>query len=278
VRPRPPLPAGHTAPGSIATDLTVADGQPFRRYWLHVPAGYQPARPTPVLVYFPGHGGTAAAAARDSGFTALADRQDFLAVYPQGLSYDGSPDWADVGRIDFGVDDTWFVSDLLNDLQRAYCVDPNRIYAVGVSAGGGMTKYLACTLAGRIAAFAAVAPDLYQPPGGCHPSRPVSVLEIHGTDDPIVPYAGNTSPDNWPLPAVADWLAGLARADSCPTPAHTFLQAPAITGEDWTGCRDGADIVHYRINGGGHSWPPTIDGAPTDLVIWRFLQTHPLHH
>jgi polyhydroxybutyrate depolymerase len=231
-----------------------------------------------VLLYFHGHGGSAAAAARGSGFTALADRQNYRAIYPQGLSYDGSPDWADVGRIDYGVDDTWFVSDLLNDLQRAYCVDPERIYAVGISAGGGMTKYLACTLAGRIAAFAAVAPDLYQPPGGCDPSRPVSLLEIHGTRDPVVPYTGNASPGNWPLPAVPDWLATLGRQDSCHVPARTFLNAPPIIGEEWTGCRDHAEIVHYRINGGGHIWPSTIHGISTDQVIWRFLQAHPLRH
>ncbi len=271
-----PVPVGRTASESLAADPVVADGATRRSYWVHVPTGYAPTRPVPVLLDFHGHGGWAASQATSSGFSELADLRDFLAVYPQGLSYDGSPDWADDGRIDAGVDDMWFTSDLLDALQQSFCVNPARIYATGFSAGGGMIKYLICTLAGRIAAFAAVSADLYQPPGGCHPSRPVSVLEIHGTADPIVAYQGYSAANSWPLPSVPDWLAGLASQDGCrPTPS-IFLQTPPVTGQRWSGCRDKAQITHYRINGGGHSPPATIDGTNTDTVIWNFLTGHTL--
>jgi polyhydroxybutyrate depolymerase len=75
----------------------------------------------------------------------LADAQNFIAVYPQGLIEPGTdkPFWAEIGPIDFGDDDVLFVSNILDDLQKNYCVDAHRIYATGFSNGGGMTTLLA---------------------------------------------------------------------------------------------------------------------------------------
>jgi polyhydroxybutyrate depolymerase len=79
---------------------------------------------------------------------------------------------------------------VLDDLQRRLCVDRARIYAAGFSAGGGMANWLACELAGRIAAFASISGGFRTEPGGCHPSRPVSILDLHNTGDQLVRGGG----------------------------------------------------------------------------------------
>jgi polyhydroxybutyrate depolymerase len=176
-------------------------------------------------------------------------------VYPQGLPFSalgpGYTAWAATGPLDSlanGVDDLLFVSNLLDALQRLYCVDPQRIYATGFSAGGAMTSFLTCGLTGRIAAFAPMSGDAYQ-----------------FREDP-----------DWRRIGVMEWLTTWAARDRCARGPNTFIQEALVLAQQWTGCRDGTAIVHCRITGLGHAGPPPIDGRSAVDIIWSFFQTHPL--
>ncbi|MFG1815174.1 alpha/beta hydrolase family esterase [Kribbella sp. NPDC049174] len=92
-----------------------------------------------------------------------------------------------------GVDDVKFTADLLDKLEGELCVDTDAVYAAGKSNGAGFTAILACELADRIAAIAPVAGAFYQPGKRCAPSRPVPVLDIHGTGDTTIPSGGDVS-------------------------------------------------------------------------------------
>jgi polyhydroxybutyrate depolymerase len=275
-----PVAPGTSGDITIASDPDLSNGATTRTYRLHVPAGYNPQTPLPLILVFHGHGGTAASMEAATGFSTLADQQRFLVVYPQGLLApdDELPFWASAGRVDAGIDDIVFVSAALDDLQRTLCVDPARIYATGFSNGGGMTGYLACRLAGRIAAFAPAAGNFYHVPGGCAPSRPAPILEIHGTADQIVPYGGIPASESpgWPLPAIPQWLQGWADLDHCTTGPSGFVQASDVTGEQWTGCQGSATVIHYRLEGAGHVWPATMAGRSTIGILWDFFRAHPL--
>ena len=255
----------------------MAEGQRTRTALVHVPAGYRPGQPYPVLLVYHGHGGSAAGVAADTGFSHLADREGFLAVYPQGLpDSDGSSMWASAGPIDRGVEELPATRTLLDTLTAAYCVDPTRVYATGISNGGGMANYLACRLSDRIAAVAPVVGNMYPPKdGGCRPTRPVSILDVHALDDPVVAYGGDRANPAWVLPPVDDWLAGWAALDHCAATAAVIVDSPAVRIRRWTGCADGAAIVAYRVTG-GHRWPGSLAGAPTASVIWDFLTAHRL--
>jgi len=176
------------------------------------------------------------------------------------------------------------VSNILTDLQKTFCVDAHRIFATGFSNGGGMTILLACRLAGRIAAFAPISGDDYSIPGGCHPGRPVPLLDMHGTADPLLLYNGippSQNPD-WPFPPVQQFLRTWATRDGCSGGPTIFLQQqrlagqPGVTGMQWTGCQGNVLVVHYRIDGGGHQWPPAIAGRPPAETIWQFFQAYAL--
>ena len=176
------------------------------------------------------------------------------------------------------MDDLRFTTDLLDDLQDRLCVDPARVAAAGFSAGGGVAARMAWDLAGRVASVAVVAGALYSEPGECRPSRPIAVLAIHGTNDVVVPYGGRSPTVEWPLPTppMPEWLSEWAARDGCPGDPAVFLDTPAVTGISWRGCRDGAEVVHYRVNGGGHEAPRAIDGHPFAQVAWDFFAAHPL--
>ncbi|GAB3582708.1 PHB depolymerase family esterase [Amycolatopsis endophytica] len=275
--PVPSTGCGRAAPVPVGESVTrtVTSGGLTRSYLLHVPADYRPARPLPLVLSFHGHKRTSEYQEELSGFSATGA----IAVYPQGLvGTDGETAWTGA-PYSAAADDVLFTSDLLNQLQRQLCVDSRRIYAAGKSNGGGFTGVLACRLSGRIAAFAPVSGAFYPQGGACEPSRPVPVLDFHGTADTTIPYAGD--PERG-LPPIPDWLADWAARDGC-------AATPKVSGDEvrvyrWRGCDRGTDLVHYRVEGLGHDWPSTTPNPDSDVpavldatpVIMRFFAAHPL--
>lgn len=250
----------------------------LREYRLHIPDGYTPTTSTPLVLYFHGAGGTAAQADRDSGWSSLADRDHFLVAYPQGLPFGAGapPAWASAGPIDFGIDDLAFVSAVLADVERRACVDKGAIFAVGLSSGGGMAGYLACALSSTISAAAPVAANNYVLTKlGCRPTRPVSILEVHGTADQIVPYYGTSAriSPQWPLPSIHAWVSTWAHLDQCSSrPIVSRTGHEAIF--RYRHCVTGAGVTLYRIDGGGHTYPRQLAGRPSNAVIYQFFKTH----
>jgi polyhydroxybutyrate depolymerase len=262
---------------TIAATLT-SDGLQ-RTYRLHIPTGYNSHKMTPLVLDIHGMNSTAQEQERYSQYSALADQQHFLVAYPQGtVGSDGKTGWATYGKYDPTVNDVLFFSDLLNTLQKQLCVDATRIYATGMSNGGGMTNLLACQMAGRIAAFVPVAAAIYPIPGGCHPGRPVPYLEFHGVDDPIVHYNGGKALKFAP---VMQTMQNWATLDGCTGGPTTFFQQADVTGMKWTGCKGKVEVQHYSVNDGGHTWPGAIPvprlGKTTRTVSattlgWQFFQ------
>ena len=116
---------------------------------------------------------------------------DFLVVYPEGTGFPRR--WRAGGWPGDPMADVVFISDLIDTLSAEYNIDPARIYANGLSNGGGMSFLLGCALSDRIAAIGGVAGAYALPLEDCLPSRPVPMIIFHGTVDAIVPYLGGPS-------------------------------------------------------------------------------------
>lgn len=229
-------------------------------------------QPQALIILYHGYSMTVQAMESTSGMNAEADKAGFIVVYPQGV--DAPPSWnAGVGA--YGptgdADDIQFTRDMLTYMKHNYCVDTHHVYLSGFSLGGGMAYRLACTLTDQIAAVATVSGAYYPLPEGCHPSRPLPVMEIHGAADPSAPYIGNP---NLRMASVQDYLNGWTIRDQCTGNPTTFFQQGDVTGIEWTHCADDTIVRHYRISDGVHSWP----GSPRtttvingDVVIWKFL-------
>jgi virginiamycin B lyase len=219
---------------------------------------------------------------RASGLSVLADQRGFLVAYPQALRQGQGrypPGWDTSGPRDpdaGGIDDGLYVSDMLSAIQAAYCVDPARIWATGFSNGAGLVGYLACVLAGRIAAFAPVEAVFFQIPGGCHPAHPAPILDVHVRTDPVAPYAGvpaRGSPDYYAL-SIPRWLGAWASRDGCwPGGLHT-----AGTGLDmtlWARCPAGVSVAGDVLPAGGHTWFADLGAAAGDKLITSYFAAHP---
>jgi polyhydroxybutyrate depolymerase len=264
----------------------VSSGQK-RKYLLYVPGSYDRTKPTPLVISMHGAGGWPVQQMELSEWNRRADSQRFIVVYPSGIESSGPRIWH-VGPGPGLMRDVRFISELIDKLEGAYNIDPERIYANGFSNGGGMAFVLSCALSDRIAAVGMVGAAQTLPWSWCKDHRAVPMIAFHGTADPMARYNGGTS---WvvatPLPAVPTWTANWARRNRCgPHPVESAV-ATDVTRTEYTRCADDADVVLYTIHRGGHQWfggkpmpewfvGPTSRSIDATSQMWAFFRAHRL--
>lgn len=233
----------------------VSSGE-TRRYLLFVPSTYDPGTPTPLVISLHGFVEWPAHQMQISGWNDLAEESGFLVVYPEGT---GVPRRWRAGGWASSADpmiDVAFISDLIDTLAQDYNIDPRRVYANGLSNGGGMAYLLGCGLANRIAAIGGVAGAYAYPIDDCQPARPVPMIAFHGTADAIVPYGGgDVQGPGVSLPSVPGWVAAWAALNGCDAVPSDLPARGEVSAIRYTGCDQGADVEFYTIAGGGHTWP-----------------------
>lgn len=176
-------------PTCIGSTLTVAN----RPYCVHAPGDRSHALPVVLLLH--GYRASGQEQSNYFGLDDLVDERQFILVKPNGTTnglgqryWNAFPACCAVPN-DRGVpDDVAYLSQVLDDVASAYPVDTTRVYAVGHSNGGFMAHRLACDLGTRMAAIVSLAGAV--DPTLCHPTRPVSVVEAHGTSDDTIAYGG----------------------------------------------------------------------------------------
>jgi polyhydroxybutyrate depolymerase len=277
-------------PGRLHAQTTVTGsirhGGTVRDYRLYIPAIYtRTTEPVPLLFNLHGYTSNNSQQEAYGDFRTIADTANFLVVHPNGtLDVFGIRHWNTFGPRGSGVDDVAFISALIDSLALRYRIDPDRIYSTGMSNGGFMSYELACQLSNRIAAVGSVTGSMIASRlNTCAPGRPVPVIEIHGTADNTVPYDGGTGLNFVSIPTL---LAHWVQVNGCnPTPAVTAVPNTNTTDgstaerQVWSGGRNGSVVEHYRIIGGGHTWPgSTFNTGVTNRDInasrevWRFLR------
>ena len=252
-----------------------------------MPESYDPTVPTPLVISLHGFVEWPAHQMEISHWNDLADQYGFIVVYPSGTSFPlrwraYRPSGSDT---DLMVDVT-FISDLIDKLSASYHIDATRIYANGLSNGGGMTFLLSCKLSERIAAIGSVAGAYLLPWEECNPSRQVPAILFHGTADPIVPFQGGPSGSfDLPFPSIPEWADELAARNGCGKPALELSSSGDVSGIQYPDCS--ADVVFYTVAGGGHSWPGgkplpkiitgyTSQDVDATRLMWDFFEQHPL--
>lgn len=245
--------AGLTVSPSAAASPpgALAFGGLQRTYLVHAPAG--PV--TGLVINLHGAGQNGAIQKDITGYDRVADQFGFVVAYPDGIDMS----WADGRGASVpdrqGVDDVGFLSALIGRLSTEYAVPPGRVFVTGMSAGAFMANRLACDRADLVSAIAPVAGTLGAGVG-CSPSRPVSVLMIHGTADPVVPFGGGPMVGRGGPSTILSAPATAERwrqADGC-GPFVEQAAAGPVQLASASGCAAGAQVVLARVNGGGHDW------------------------
>ncbi len=248
--------------GAPTEKRTLAVGERTRTYLVHVPAGAR--APTPVVLSFHGSATDARRQEEISGFSALADGEGFVAVYPQAFG----KSWH-VSRP--APEEVAFVRALLDDLDRQHRIDRSRVFATGNSNGAQMAWRIACDAPELVAAVGLVAGRY---PRVCGTSRPPAII-FHGTADRLFPYRGRTG--MMAIPAFAAAWGAPAKCSDGRVDGEVIYRKGDATGRRWACGRFQA--VLYTLRGKGHTWPgsPVPDPAASrdvdaSLAMWRFFQ------
>lgn len=266
--------ASEPPPPAVQQKQLTVDGM-SRSYRLFTPLSLDRSRPAPLVLVMAGVGNTGQDMVTATEFDRMADTGEFIVAYPEGVNETWNAGYCCLGRATSGPDDVAFLTRVIDDVQATSSVDAGRVFAVGFSAGAMMAHKLGCDLAGRIAGVGSVSGAMVL--DECRPSRPVSVIEIHGTADGLVPYEGGRTAGGatQPSPPTREVVKRWAELDGCqPTPA-TATEG-VLTTSTWTGCREGTSVKFITIDGGGHTWfapllGPASGALDATRVIWEFL-------
>ena len=241
-------------------DVTV-DGKK-RTFIMHVPSAYKGDKPVPLVIDYHPIGGSGSGEFGSSPYKAKTDPEGVITLYPDGTGKPGGMGngW-NVGPCCSNDDDVKFSYAMIDKLKEIACIDPQRIYATGFSMGGGMSNHVACMMSDVFAAVAPAAMDLNKTNSAqCKMSRPISVINFRGTNDPVCRYQGGDSGFNDGLNFLGaeGTFKFWAEKNGCtgsPTKNSNGCQ-------EYSNCKDGTKVVLCTKQGGGHDYGDASIGWP----------------
>lgn len=271
-----PQPCPDSLDALAAGDHTATlqhDGR-ARTYLLHVPSGVTGTVPTALVIDLHGAGGNGRQQQQMSGWDAVAGREGFLTVYPDGIDGYWNVDDTCCGTAgDEQIDDVGFLRAIVEELGRASCLDRRRIYVSGFSNGGGLAHRMGCDAADLVAAIAPSDTDLRTQP--CLASRPISMIEFRGLDDELEPYEGGVvgpPGGQYVSPGGPGSLELWAEINECTgTPATTEQYC-----ETYPQCAGGVETTLCSLPGVGHGCYSNSLGFEVASVAWSVFERQPL--
>ena len=265
-----------TPEGSLL-DCAIEHNGLDRRFKIYEPSKLSPNVALPVLFNFHGYGSNADQQLIYGDFRGLADEEAFILVVPQGSLLEGTTHWNSDSEFTSKstADDLGFVSRMIDELETRYNIDNTKVYAAGMSNGGAMSLYLACSLSDQITAVASVtgfmSADLIS---NCGAIDPTSVILIHGTADSVVSWESGLGGGS--ILGIGEFWA---EHNNCSQSSQTALEdynGDSVSGviHQHSGCDAETLVQVYEITDMDHIWPESWRGDDVDgaKVVWDFLK------
>ena len=280
-----------TSPGDYYFSINH-DGK-VRMYRVHVPPSYRDSSAAALVFAFHGGGGDMDYMAKDEyyGLISKSDKEGFVIVFPNGYSRFQSGKLAtwNAGACcgdarDKNIDDVGFVRDIITHLTRQMTIDPQRVFATGMSNGGLMSYRLACEMSDVFTAIASVAGT--DNTLTCQPSHPVSILHIHAQNDDHVLFNGGAGEGSFrdeskvtEFASVPETVSKWVARNQCRTTPQRVLSVNGAYCDLYTGCAGGTEVKLCVTDTGAHSWPggykprgeSTSQAISANDEIWRFF-------
>lgn len=278
------------APAGLAEHQMLSRGAE-RSYLTYTPRSLK--GPAPLILMLHGGGGNSENGMTMSGFNTLAEREGFVAVYPEGSGKRRFKTW-NAGHccayaLEERVDDVGFISDLIDRLVAEGVADPSRVYVTGMSNGAMMTYRIGRELPHKVAAIAPVVGAMFG--DEVTAGSPVAALIITGEQDTRVPASGGngsgrglrSAPNDRPYAPADQALSYWLKSNACSGQAQA-VSTPAYTLRQGTGCK--ASTLWYSLPEGGHAWPgggrgtrrgdAPVENFDASTLIWEFFSAQKL--
>jgi polyhydroxybutyrate depolymerase len=262
------------APAPRDVSRSFEFGGQKRSYHVHLPTGYDARKATPLVVVLHGAGTDGKIMEQFCGMSEEADRSGFIACYPNGTGFAPFLTW-NAGSFPYAApdvkkpDDIGYLKKVLDDVAGVANVDPKRVYVVGMSNGGMMAYRAAAEMSDRFAAMASVTGTIVTESWA--PKHPMPVLEIHGTKDTLVPFEGTKKKNKFlAFPPIEEVVQICAKANGIEREPTITRILPSrddmkVEKRDYGKGKNGAEVVLYVLEGGGHVWP----GQPVPAILGR---------
>ena len=255
-----------------STFQTFNHNEVERRYLIHLPKDLPDKAPLVFLLH--GYRGDARGY-MELGMNRVADANGFAVCYPQGeKDSKGIPHWNARFKIS-KVDDIGFLSALAVHLQTEHKLDPDKTFTCGISNGGFMSYTL---VAEKPDVFKATASIIGTMSGYTWKHRdqikPVSILQISGLDDKIIPYDGSMSPKGgWGGAPNHDVIMDFWKSLNQTKTEDIVKISDKTTAHYYKDGVNGNQVWHYKIKRFGHRFPHKGNGTGISSAeeIWRFF-------
>lgn len=249
---------------------------------VHVPPNYDGSKPMPMVVMLHGFMQDKDEIARTSAFKEKADKEGFIAVFPNATGWVGDRlRWWNVGsdRL-YRSDDVDFIRQLTDVIPNKLNVDRDRIYLVGFSNGAMMAQEAAVKLNDRVAAVASVSGGMLRKQE--KPTGDMNALLIHGSSDDVIPASGGVLLDLCLAPRVISAAKAFEVWADANGLSPTFRKTTGEPIQTYSAVdtESGREVTFYSIKDGNHDWPGAFNSSTpaskfnaTDAV-WNFLNRH----
>lgn len=237
---------------------------------LYVPSNYNCSKPVPLVVSLHGYGGRGDSTASYLGLKSNYQKYGYALLVPEGTVDSSGKQFWDVGGYccgkKNGINDAGYLLQLVSTVRNYVNVNSGMISFIGHSNGGFMTYRMACEPSNPASRIATVAGSMPRSTTMCTPSHPVSLLQIHGTKDDIIPYYGS-SDQAGAYDSAAYW-AKVGRCSSQST-SGAFLDLSAFPGLEttpitWPKCTSPLHVDLWKMEGEGHG--PSFNSAALQKI------------
>jgi polyhydroxybutyrate depolymerase len=260
-----------------------------RKFILYVPSSYNSNKKQPLVINFHGYTSSANEHLNYGDLRAQADESGFVLVYPDALNdIQGKSYWNMGGWSESNNDDLEFVKNLISLLRSKYSINSDRIYATGHSNGGFFSFHLGCNLSSTFAAVASITGSMsLETFNECSPKKPLPILQMHGSEDTVVPYSGTkvlgVENSMKPIMDVMEYWRVNNKCDNYILMENQVYEESSVTTNtyEYQNCLNNVKNIHILVNGAGHVWPGAISTnikePNASVTIWEFFSKYDIN-
>eukprot|EP01083_Nonionella_stella_P159708 521298_1 len=256
---------------------------PHQREWhIYVPTQYTSSTSVPLLLLFHGLNDECGRFIQNTGFIPYAERDNFIIISVcgtrgrEGIGFNagtccGFP-------ADSTTNDIAFASWLVHNTSALLCITEEEVFISGFSNGAFMAEVVACNASEIFRASASISGVVELRPGNqrglaqCdkeYNSAPhyTSLLNVHGTSDPLVPFAGDPVLG---FPPIHDDIQRWYDRNRCTGNYSVTLKNDKYSNQLYSDCAHNTEIELVMHYGGTHEWPEDQYFNTTDYIM-QFL-------
>jgi poly(3-hydroxybutyrate) depolymerase len=260
----------------VTINQTIDGNSVPRLVYIKTPQNLNSSLSYPIVFFFHGAEGSGQDFLQNNNIIELINSEEFIGVFPNGHSNNGSNGgfW-NLGSEPTNADDVEFVDLIIDQLVTSPLIDTSKAYAIGFSNGSGMVNLLGKSTSH----FNAIAPLFSQQilsTGDLTPTKAISVFQVNGEVDGIIPLNGGVSSVGTFMSAqnsALNW-ANHFNCNSTATQEDLNWGNTVLNSFTFSNCDDNHEIKYLIALNTGHGFTDEQTESVAYNQIWEFFKQY----